>query len=139
MDSIKTILELSDINTQRVKWMEELAELTQAVARENIDNIVEEIADVEICIAQMIEHYKLDRMDIEAVRRSKVTRTIKRLKMFVELPKLKPCSCCGAGGNVIDIPGSCDYMHAVECRCCGNMTKMFDSKVKAIEAWNNRE
>lgn len=81
MDSIKTILALSDINTQRVKWMEELAELTQAVARENIDNIVEEIADVEICIAQMIEHYKLDRMDIEAVRRSKVTRTIKRLKI----------------------------------------------------------
>lgn len=139
MYEIKTILELSNITTQRVKWFEELGELIQALSKENIDSIVEEVADVEICIAQIIEHYKIDRMDVEAVRRSKLARTIKRLKMYVELPDIKPCGYCGAEGVVLDIPGSCDYMHVVECRCCGNTTKMYDSKVKAIEAWNNRE
>lgn len=133
---IQTILELSDIETQRLKWMEELAELSQAIAKDDIDNIVEELADVQIITAQIIEHYGINEMDVDAIRRAKLTRTITRLTERKGIPKIKPCKRCGAPGQLITLGGSCDYMYRVDCGSCGIKTSLHNDKVRAIEAWN---
>ena len=133
---IRKILDLSDIETQRLKWVEELAELSQAVAKDKLDNIVEELADVQIIIAQIIEHYGIDEMDVDAIRRAKLTRTIAKLSETKHLPKLKPCRSCGASGELVTLAGSCDYMYRVDCKSCGIKTSLHNDKARAIEAWN---
>lgn len=130
----KEILKRSDYATQRVKWMEELAELIQAIAKGDRENITEEIADVEVVVDQMIVYYDLERLDIEALRRVKQARTLRRLEEGdVET---RPCAKCGGHSHIVVVPGSIDCMYLVECKTCGKRTAMYNSKVKAVQDWN---
>jgi NTP pyrophosphatase (non-canonical NTP hydrolase) len=54
VDRINDIADNYGYEHQRIKLIEELGELTSAVARNDIDNIVEECADVTIMIQQVL-------------------------------------------------------------------------------------
>lgn len=73
------ILDLSDTETQRIKWFEELSELSQALAKGNVSNIAEEMADVYICLKQMELTYKITPVIINSFMDYKLARTIARL------------------------------------------------------------
>ena len=69
---------------QLVKAMEELAELQQSICRVfcdrgNEDNIIEEIADVEIMLEQVKMIFDIPEEIIETVKMQKVERLEKRL------------------------------------------------------------
>lgn len=78
-----TALEHYGVHSQIVKCMEECGELIQALARkmrgeENIENVVEELADVEIMLMQM--RMVFGRHEAHRVR----TQKLARLKMRME-------------------------------------------------------
>ena len=52
-DSLATIAEHYGLEKQKLKAIEEMAELTKALLKDDKKNIVEEIADVEIMIVQL--------------------------------------------------------------------------------------
>lgn len=83
------------IERQSLVAMEELSELQKAISKlvRNPEektkplefkglrqNLIEEMADVLICMGQLIEFYKLDRYDIQSVIDSKQERQAKRLE-----------------------------------------------------------
>lgn len=82
------------IERQSLVAMEELSELQKAISKlvrnpeEKTkplefkglrDNLIEEMADVLICMDQLINFYKIDRSDIQSVIDSKQTRQRRRL------------------------------------------------------------
>lgn len=78
-----TALEHYGVHSQIVKCMEECGELIQALARnlsgeKNIENVVEELADVEIMLKQM--RIAFGRSSVDRVRAQKLAR----LKMRME-------------------------------------------------------
>lgn len=79
-DEIKQILNLSDPETQKLKWLEELGELIQAICKNDKASISGEMADVYICLEQMEEYYEMPRVIISSTIQYKLVRTIKRLK-----------------------------------------------------------
>ena len=65
------------------------------------------------------------------------------------MEELKKCPFCGGEASVEDEycwspsfynPDGRDgvFMYYVKCKKCGATTKLYSSKVKAIEAWNRR-
>ena len=75
-----TALEHYGVHSQIVKCMEECGELIQALARkmcgeENIENVVEELADVEIMLMQMravFGRHEVHRMMVQKLARLKM-------------------------------------------------------------------
>lgn len=66
---------------QHIKLIEEMAELTQAILKDDYKNYLEELADVSIVLEQII--LKLDKKDkeqFEQVRTDKIERTLKRFE-----------------------------------------------------------
>lgn len=64
--------------------IEEMAELTQAICKsfrgvDNLDNIIEEIADVEIMLAQLKLIYKLNKNEVLVKKVEKLRRLEERL------------------------------------------------------------
>lgn len=64
--------------------IEEMAELTQAICKsfrgaDNLDNIIEEIADVEIMLAQLKIIYSLNKNEVCLKKAEKITRLKERL------------------------------------------------------------
>lgn len=65
---------------QKMQTIEELQELQSAVfenvhrGTDNLKNIIEEVADVEIMLCQLKEIYNIDQKEIENVKEYKLTR-----------------------------------------------------------------
>ena len=87
MDKIRYILTSSDEHEQRIKAMEEAAELIQAISKidsnktyKTLENLISEIADVTIMMEQLLYMYNIteDRL-LEEVN-YKIDRQIQRIK-----------------------------------------------------------
>ena len=76
MNSIKQIVEHFGKTEQIVKTKEELIELLAALNRNDTDNIIEEIADVEIMLEQLKYIYSCASL-VELIKKLKVARTLK--------------------------------------------------------------
>ena len=76
-------LENGDI--QDVIWMEELAELQKEISKGlrgkgNRNNLIEETADVIICLTQLILKYDIDDYELQGMIDCKYRRNLKRQK-----------------------------------------------------------
>lgn len=74
---------LKNGNIQQVIWMEELAELQQAISkslRGKLDryNLIEEVADVLICLTQLRIEYAIDDLELQAMIDYKHRRNVER-------------------------------------------------------------
>lgn len=79
MSEIKRIAEHYGWMHQRNKAIEELGELIVAIARNDRENIIEEIADVMVMIMQ-IEHFLLCEEEVCDIIEQKLDRQIERIK-----------------------------------------------------------
>lgn len=72
---------------QVLKLVEEMAELIQAIAKyefndsaKNLDNLIEEIADVEIVLEQVKYLSGIDRLgQLKKIKQAKIERTLQRI------------------------------------------------------------
>ena len=98
MNVIELAIRIYGANAQIDVAVEEMAELTQALIKtkryaEDKDfdrfraNLVEEIADVEIMLAQMRIIYAVDEKEIEDVKTFKLKRLADRLKELIQSTK----------------------------------------------------
>ena len=71
-------------NTQKLKATEELNELLQALEKEDLDNIYEEVADVLNVIEHIKTIYNLDNKKILKIRHNKVKRELDRINARIE-------------------------------------------------------
>lgn len=83
---MKEIIEFYGEDEQLTQSMEELAELSMALNKwrrkksvEHYDNIIEEIADVEIMIAQVMDILNIKPMDIYRLKEYKLKRQMERI------------------------------------------------------------
>lgn len=65
--------------TEISKVNEELGELITAVARGDVDNIAEEIADVSICMEHLAYMYGIERAEIDTIIDYKLNRQLGRM------------------------------------------------------------
>ena len=65
---------------QKLKAIEEMSELTKAICKDDRENIIEELADVKIMIAQLMLIYNIDVEEVLKVMDSKVERTMNRIE-----------------------------------------------------------
>lgn len=77
-DQINAIAEHYGWASQKKKAFEELAELIRALALDDHENIVEEIADVEIMTAQL-KHLMNCEKQVEEVKHYKINRQLSRI------------------------------------------------------------
>ena len=86
---IWTILRHYGSSLQRLKAMEELSELLLALARISLNeergserhaNLMEEMADVEVMMAQMRMVFDIDAEEISRIANKKIDRTLKRIQ-----------------------------------------------------------
>lgn len=80
----KRAIEAYGKDAQLKMCIEEMAELTQAICKsfrgvDNLDNIIEEIADVEIMLAQLKLIYKLNKNEVLVKKVEKLRRLEERL------------------------------------------------------------
>lgn len=68
------------VEHQTNKAIEELSELTRALARGDRDNFVEELADVDIMLTQLCYLHKIYPEEIIRVENRKLERQLKRIK-----------------------------------------------------------
>ena len=71
-------------NREKLKAMEELGELFQALRTEDIDNLYEEVADVLNVIEHIKTIYNLDNKKILKIRHDKVKRELNRINARIE-------------------------------------------------------
>ena len=71
-------------NTEKIKAMEELTELYNALEIEDIENIYEEVADVLNVIEHIKTIYNLDNKKILKIRHDKVKRELNRINARIE-------------------------------------------------------
>lgn len=76
---IRFILNIYGEEAQAKKVIEELAELQRAIAREDVENIHEEIADVIIMLEQLMAFEAIDTKKIDEIIESKIERELKRI------------------------------------------------------------
>ena len=74
------IAEHYGVEHQTNKAIEELSELTRALARGDRDNFIEELADVDIMLTQLCYLHKIYPKDIIRVENRKLERQLKRIK-----------------------------------------------------------
>lgn len=80
----KRAIEAYGKDAQLKMCIEEMAELTQAICKsfrgvDNLDNIIEEIADVEIMLAQLKLIYKLNKNEVLVKKVEKLRRLEEQL------------------------------------------------------------
>lgn len=78
LEIYKKIIDFYGKAHQKNKAMEELAELIAAIAREDVDNIAEEMGDVKNIINQLEIIYN-NNLDVETHRINKLRRTEYRI------------------------------------------------------------
>ena len=71
-------------DNQKLKATEELNELLQALEKEDLDNIYEEVADVLNVIEHIKTIYNLDNKKILKIRHNKVQRELDRINARIE-------------------------------------------------------
>ena len=71
-------------DNQKLKATEELNELLQALEKEDLDNIYEEVADVLNVIEHIKTIYNLDNKKILKIRHNKVKRELDRINARIE-------------------------------------------------------
>ena len=71
-------------NTEKIKAMEELGELYQALQKEDLENIYEEVADVLNVIEHIKTMYNLNNTKILKIRHNKVKRELNRINARIE-------------------------------------------------------
>lgn len=79
--SIGIIADRCGYERQKIKCMEELAELTQALAKDDVENITEEIADVEIMLAQIKYLLEINDSEIIEIKGDKLIRTLGKIRI----------------------------------------------------------
>ena len=77
---ICSILNFYGEENQKIKAMEELGELITGLAKWNLENIQEEIADVEIMLSQLKLFKGIDIEKINEYKEFKLNRQIKRIE-----------------------------------------------------------
>lgn len=95
-EDLKKIIEYYGVRSQIRKFNEESYELEEAildyenqinnnrsskVMKELKEHLIEELADVEVMLGQFIEHYNIDRTDIDKVKQKKIERQLKRMEL----------------------------------------------------------
>lgn len=78
--AIAKIAEHYGIEHQKHKAIEELSELTRALARGDRENIVEELADVEIMLQQITYLMDIRPHEVNDVATRKIDRQLKRME-----------------------------------------------------------
>lgn len=81
VDMLKRIADFYGYDAQRIKCVEELSELITALVKDDKDNITEEIADVEIMIAQIKYLLKLH---VLTTKKRKIDRQLGRIADAIE-------------------------------------------------------
>ena len=83
----KSVISHYGTDKQSLKACEELAELIRSISKlrfklsdENVENLKEEIADVEIMIEQMKHLYNVSDEEIDRIVEQKLDRTFKRIE-----------------------------------------------------------
>lgn len=75
----KTIFDYYGMEHQKIQFIQELAELIQAITKKNSDNFIEELADVQVMIDQFtINDPELDKK-YQKIMLRKVERQLKRI------------------------------------------------------------
>jgi len=86
MPKFKEIIRHYGLHHQTLKWCEEMGELIRAAARmlddekQNRMNLIEEMADVLICIEQMKTAWLISDGELERIINEKYDRTLKRIR-----------------------------------------------------------
>ena len=88
-EDLKKIAEHYGLNHQKIKLIEEMAELTQAICKGNENNIIEEIADVEILLEQ-VKHLMKINITMDVMKKFKINRQLKR----IENENFRDCENC---------------------------------------------
>lgn len=83
MDKIRYIADHYGKENQMKKCVEECAELIQGLCKKDYENVVEEMADVEIMIEQ-IKYLFLCGEDVAKIKEQKIDRQIKRIEEVME-------------------------------------------------------
>ena len=73
------IIDNSGEENQKMKAIEELQELIDAIKKDDIDNIAEEVADVHIMLTQLSFIYNFDDEYMESLIDYKLNRTLFRM------------------------------------------------------------
>ena len=74
---IKSIANHFSLEDRKIKTIEECSELITAISRNDVDNIIEEIADVVIMIRQLVYLYGIEH-NVEEIMEFKLKRTVER-------------------------------------------------------------
>lgn len=77
---LREILSYFGIENQKKQTIEELAELIRAISKEDVRNITEEIADVEIMLEQLKMIYWIDNEEIEKIKEEKMAKVLFKIK-----------------------------------------------------------
>lgn len=77
-------IETYGVEDQLRMAFEEMAELTQAICKnlrgkDNLNNVVEEIADVEIMLAQIKMIFEIEQWEVDIQKKAKLIRLAERL------------------------------------------------------------
>lgn len=86
MSEVETIAEHFGMDNQMIKTAEELSELIQVICKiqaegitiESYQNLVEEVADVEIMLERIKYLHEIPESEIEETKKEKIERTIGR-------------------------------------------------------------
>lgn len=83
---LKKAIETYGVEAQLRMAFEEMAELTQAICKslrgvDNLNNVVEEIADVEIMLAQIKMIYDIEQWEIDMKKKEKLLRLSEKLNI----------------------------------------------------------
>lgn len=79
-EKLEKIINHYGYNHQKIKLVEECSELIRAIATEDEQNMLEEMADVSVVIDEITYHFPLVREEFEKIRSFKVNRTIERFE-----------------------------------------------------------
>ena len=75
----RNIFDYYGINSQKNQLIQELGELIVAITKDNLENIIEEMADVQV----MLDQFRLSKPDwrsqIDSIKQVKVRRQIERM------------------------------------------------------------
>ena len=78
MKKTKEIADYYGKEHQTIKAIEELAELIQALAKEDVENIKEELADVMVMLEQIKYLYGFSEIEINRIMFDKIVRQLRR-------------------------------------------------------------
>ena len=75
----RNIFDYYGIDSQKNQLIQELGELIVAITKDNLENIIEEMADVQV----MLDQFRLSKPDwrsqIDSIKQAKVRRQIERI------------------------------------------------------------